>query len=93
VEVARNGEEAIQKLDTDRHKLILMDMHMPVMDGYEATKIIRERGDNLPIVALTATVPSEIESKTFSTYFNGIIVKPFNPRDLYNMVYHHTIGN
>lgn len=93
VEVARNGEEAIQKLDPDRHKLILMDMHMPVMDGYEATKIIRERGDNLPIVALTATVPSEIESKTFSTYFNGIIVKPFNPRDLYNMVYHHTIGN
>jgi signal transduction histidine kinase len=93
VEVARNGEEAIQKLDTDRHRLILMDMHMPVMDGYEATKIIRDRGDNIPIVALTATVPSEIESKTFSTYFNGIIVKPFNPRDLYNVVYHHTVGS
>lgn len=89
VDVATNGLEAINKLDTEKHKLILMDLHMPIMDGYEATKRIRKSGATLPIIALTANLLKEIEEKTKKIGIDDIVVKPFLPDELYRKVLHH----
>lgn len=86
VEVAGNGQEALEKLDPARHHLVLMDLHMPVMDGYEATALLRKRGETLPIIALTASTPKEVESEAFAAGLTDVMVKPFNPDDLYRMI-------
>jgi signal transduction histidine kinase len=89
VDVAVDGLDALSKVDVEKHKLILMDLHMPVMDGYTSSMKMRERGILIPIVALTATLPSEIETKLAETGINDILVKPFLPDELYSKVYHH----
>lgn len=89
VEVATNGVEALERLDAARHQLVLMDLHMPVMDGYEATVLLRERGETLPIIALTASMPKEVESDAFAAGLNDVIVKPFSPDELYRVILQH----
>ena len=86
VDVAVNGAEALDKLDARSHHLILMDLHMPVMDGYEATVLLRKRGETLPIIALTASTPKEVESDAFAAGLNDVVVKPFNPDELYRII-------
>ncbi len=90
IDVAMNGQEAVDMLDTEKHKLIFMDLHMPVMDGYEATRRIREKGIRLPIIALTASLPKEIENKIKGNGITDIVVKPFVPDELYRIVLHYT---
>jgi CheY-like chemotaxis protein len=90
IDVAMNGQEAVDILDTEKHKLIFMDLHMPVMDGYEATRRIREKGIRLPIIALTASLPKEIENKIKGNGITDIVVKPFVPDELYRIVLHYT---
>ena len=63
VDIAHNGQEAVNLFNPSVHQLILMDMHMPVMDGYEATRILRDRGVKTPIIALTASLPRELKIK------------------------------
>jgi CheY-like chemotaxis protein len=63
-----------------------MDLHMPVMDGYEATILLRRRGFTLPIVALTASTPKEVESEAFAAGLTDVGVKPFTPDDLYRVI-------
>ena len=89
VDVATNGEEGLQQFDRHRHRLVLMDLDMPVMDGYDATRALRKRGEQLPIIALTASLPTEVESGVQSAGFTDIIVKPFNPDDLFKTVLHY----
>jgi signal transduction histidine kinase len=89
VEVATNGAEAIDLLDARRHQLVLMDLHMPVMDGYEATVLLRKRGETLPIIALTASTPKEVENDAFAAGLNDVIVKPFSPDELYRIILQH----
>jgi signal transduction histidine kinase/ActR/RegA family two-component response regulator len=89
VDVAVNGAEALDKLDTRSHHLILMDLHMPVMDGYEATVLLRKRGETLPIIALTASTPKEVESDAFAAGLNDVVVKPFSPDELYRVILQH----
>jgi len=89
VDVAGNGQEALEKLDSQRHRLVLMDLHMPVMDGYEATVLLRKRGETLPIIALTASTPKEVESEAYAAGLTDIVVKPFNPEDLYGIILQH----
>jgi signal transduction histidine kinase/CheY-like chemotaxis protein len=89
VEVAGNGREALEMLDISRHQLILMDLHMPVMDGYEATVLLRKKGFTLPIIALTASTPKEVESEAYSAGLTDIVVKPFNPDDLCRIILLH----
>lgn len=79
IDVAVNGEEALKLLDPDKHDVILMDMHMPVMDGYEASAIIRERGIQTPIIALTASLPTEVEDRSRALSMNAVVTKPFEP--------------
>ena len=89
VEVATNGVEALERLDGTRHQLVLMDLHMPVMDGYEATVLLRKRGETLPIIALTASMPKEVESDAFAAGLDDVIVKPFSPDELYRVILQH----
>jgi CheY-like chemotaxis protein len=63
-----------------------MDLHMPIMDGYVAAKKIREKGILVPIIALTANLREDIESKLDTNDFNGVIVKPFLPEELYQKI-------
>jgi CheY-like chemotaxis protein len=63
-----------------------MDLHMPVMDGYEATVLLRKRGETLPIIALTASTPKEVESEAFAAGLNDVVVKPFSPDELYRVI-------
>lgn len=89
IDVAKNGLEAVQKLDVDKHHLILMDLHMPVMDGFEASIRLREQGVMLPIIALTANLPNEVNEKILNIGMNDMVVKPFLPDELYRTVLHH----
>lgn len=90
IDIAMNGREALDKLDISKHKLILMDMHMPVMDGYDATRIMREKGVTLPIIALTASLAHEIVEKVNDIGVDDIVVKPFVPDELLKLILHHT---
>ncbi len=87
---AENGQIAIDLLKTDDYDLILMDLHMPVMDGIEATRIIRnsedERLRNIPIVALTAAIMSESHDKIDDLNINDYVLKPFKPHDLFDRI-------
>lgn len=82
IEVATNGAEALQQMNARKHGLVLMDLHMPVMDGYEATRKLRERGETVAIIALTASLPKEVEHDAISAGVDAVVVKPFNPDDL-----------
>lgn len=87
ITVAHNGAEALVLLEQPiAYKLILMDMHMPIMDGYTATKKIREKGIQIPIIALTASLPKDVENQIIETGINDIVVKPFEPDELYRKV-------
>jgi CheY-like chemotaxis protein len=59
-----------------------MDLQMPVMDGYTATKKIRESNDTIPIIALTASITMDIQGRAMEFGMNDCITKPFNPNDL-----------
>lgn len=83
-----NGSEAVEKARECLYDVILMDIHMPVMDGYEASTQILELYENKSqkpwIIALTASVANDIHNKITSAGMNDYISKPFNPVDLKN---------
>jgi two-component system, sensor histidine kinase and response regulator len=83
---AANGEEAISLEASNNYDIILMDLQMPIMDGFTATAIIRERNKIVPIIALTATTDESLIGKTKSTGMNGIVQKPFVPEILYDKI-------
>ena len=89
IDVATNGLEAINKLDVLKHKLVLMDLLMPEMDGYEAARRMRQMGIKIPIIALTANLPKEVDKEVKESGMDDIVVKPFLPDELYRKVLHH----
>tara|TARA_R110001606_G_scaffold145231_1_gene285051 strand:+ start:262313 stop:264670 length:2358 start_codon:yes stop_codon:yes gene_type:complete len=82
IEIAANGAEAVDKVKNKKYDLILMDLQMPVMDGYEASRQIRALGINTPIIALTASTMMEDRDKVKRFGMNDHIIKPFDPEDL-----------
>ncbi len=90
---AENGKIALDLIRINKYDLILMDLHMPDVDGIEATEIIRNSDNpeikNLPIVALTAAIMSDSEKKLEELDINDFILKPFKPRDLYMKILKH----
>ncbi|MEH6587055.1 MAG: YfiR/HmsC family protein [Halioglobus sp.] len=90
IEIARNGAEAVEATARETFDLVLMDVHMPVMDGLTATRIIRERertdGMHLPIIALTAGATIEDRENSIAAGMNDFVSKPFRAEDLYQAV-------
>jgi PAS domain S-box-containing protein len=85
-----NGKLVIEILEKEDFDLILMDLHMPVMDGIEATRVIRKsdkpRISTIPVVALTAAIMSESQDKIEDLSINDYVLKPFKPHDLFDKI-------
>ena len=82
VDVALNGLIATEKYEPGKYDIILMDLAMPVMDGYEATINIRLKDVSVPIIALTASASYGYLEKAMLLGINEYIIKPFNPKEL-----------
>jgi CheY-like chemotaxis protein len=82
VETAENGQEALEKINPDIHELILMDLKMPEMDGFEATRRLHEKGCAVPVVALSAKVLNEAEHNQIVDLFDGYLTKPVDSQKL-----------
>lgn len=84
--VVDNGKEAVDAIKEDNYDVVLMDLQMPTMDGYEASEHIRKLDDpykrNTPIIALTAAALKEVREKVYASGMNDFVTKPFNPADL-----------
>jgi CheY-like chemotaxis protein len=78
VEEAENGQVAVDKAMRTAYDAILMDMSMPVMDGYTATKLLRGRGLKLPIIALTAHAMKGFEQEILAVGCTGYVTKPID---------------
>ncbi|HHB95030.1 MAG TPA: response regulator [Campylobacterales bacterium] len=83
IDIANNGKEAIKKSHEKSYALILMDIDMPIMDGYEATKIIRNHNKEIPILAFTSHNTREAMLKTEAIGMNEHLVKPIETELLY----------
>ncbi len=85
-EIAENGSAALEMICKHEFDVIIMDLEMPIMNGYEATVAIRNLSDpqkkNIPIIALSASALIDVQSKIFSLGMNEFVLKPFNPKDL-----------
>lgn len=86
VDVAYDGQEAVNKVRENNYDAVLMDIQMPIMDGYTASKEIRKFNTVTPIMALSASVFMEVKSKIIESGMNGFIFKPFEPEDLLDKI-------
>jgi len=92
VVVAENGAIALEQIKQGDFDLILMDVQMPIMNGYEATKAIRmltDKKSNIPIIAMTANVLKEEVENCFDAGMNDFIGKPFDTQELIQKIYKH----
>jgi len=83
---ATDGNQAVEKVKVKAYDVVLMDLQMPVMNGYEAVAEIRKLGgghSNLPIIALSASVSNEVIVKVVDAGMDDYLSKPFDPIDLY----------
>ena len=98
VDFANDGLEATDKLKVNDYALVLMDLQMPVMSGYEATAFIRDktnrlRNPEIPIIALTADAFPETKKKVMEEGMNDFVTKPLEQNDLYNKIKLHALKN
>ncbi len=92
VAVAYDGLEAVNMVKENYYDIILMDIQMPVMDGYKASKEIRKFNKYIPILALSASVFMEVKNKIIESGMNGFIFKPFDVDDLLNQIEKFTLN-
>jgi CheY-like chemotaxis protein len=87
-EVADNGAVALERLEQGQFKLVLMDMMMPVMNGYDATKAIRssQKLRNLPVIALTANAMKGEDEKCRSVGCSDYLAKPYSKDQILNAI-------
>lgn len=87
---AKDGVQAVAQVQLKDYDLILMDLQMPILDGYQAAKLIRllpeDKYRTIPIIALTASAMLDIRHKAFDSGMNDYISKPFNPDSLYDKI-------
>ncbi|HEU4495780.1 MAG TPA: response regulator [Flavobacterium sp.] len=84
--VADDGYAAMEILEKEIFDIILMDINMPVINGFETAKMIRDKGIKTPIIALTAYDKDEISSEAALSGMNDILIKPFEPVKLFNII-------
>lgn len=90
VDIAENGAIAVNKLRQTSYDIVLMDLQMPVMDGYNATKHIRNFNEAVPIIALTASASADILQRTREFGMTDYLAKPFKPGELYEMIWKYS---
>lgn len=86
IDTAENGQEACDRVEVGHYQMILMDVQMPVMDGYTAVKLMRDRGVELPIIALTAHAMKGAEEKCLEVGYSGYMTKPIKIDRLFRLV-------
>ncbi|HSG68052.1 MAG TPA: response regulator [Bacteroidales bacterium] len=92
VDIAQNGQEAIEKYQSSAYDLVLMDVQMPLLDGFEATAHIRKmeaegfNNHHIPIIALTANAMKGDREKCLDAGMDEYLSKPFTPNDLINII-------
>lgn len=91
--IVENGKQAVEEVSKNIYDIVLMDLQMPEMDGYEATSMIRKLDDpgkrQIPIIALTAAALKEVKEKVYACGMNDFVTKPFNPNDLQQKLASH----
>ncbi|MFA5088574.1 MAG: response regulator, partial [Candidatus Omnitrophota bacterium] len=90
VRAVDNGQKVLDMIDKEKFDVILMDAQMPVMDGFEATKMIRENekktGRRIPIIALTARAMVEDKKRCLEVGMDGYVAKPIDRLSLYESI-------
>lgn len=99
VEVAETGEDAVKKLEAPAEKefsMVLMDIHLPGMDGFDTTRYIRNKmsqgNKKVPICAMTASVTKDRIDECFTSGMNDYLMKPFDPEDLKDRILRNIFG-
>ena len=94
--LAENGKVALEKVTRDNFDLILMDVKMPVMNGYDAALAIRSLQDekrHIPIIGLTANATQDQYEKCIKAGMQDVVTKPFDGKDLLEKMYRFTKVN
>ena len=87
VEIVDNGAKAVQRVSEDNFDIVLMDIQMPVMDGYQATLLIRQSANaEIPIIGVSANVFKNDIDKSLQAGMNAHIGKPFKIEDLFEQM-------
>ena len=86
IDLAENGQIALELVRNRSDDLILMDMQMPAMDGYETSRELRARGIDLPVLAVTANAMSEDSGKCLEAGCDDYLSKPIDPTSLVRIV-------
>ncbi len=86
LEIASDGAEGWKKIQENTYDLILLDINIPIKNGYEIAKATRDFNINTPIVAVTASELTEIEAKVYEVGMNDILIKPFNKESIQNIL-------
>jgi PAS domain S-box-containing protein len=93
VEIARGGEEAFVKASEEIYDIIFMDLHMPGMDGFEASRLIRTSNPSIPIIALSAAVMKHERTKAYEAGMNDRLDKPIVSYDLLQILKRYLPSN
>ncbi|XCF07322.1 response regulator [Tamlana crocina] len=88
-DAAKNGQLALEKFQEKPYHLIFMDIHMPVMDGWEATREIRKQDEDVIIFGLSANVTTEAIDQALESGMNNYLSKPFKKEHLYKLLHFH----
>jgi len=95
-ETAENGQMAIEFIQNGNISMVLLDIEMPVMNGIETAKFIREEMDaefsDIPVIALTAHNPDEYQNKIEEAGFNELLSKPYSVDKISNIIEKYSIG-
>lgn len=83
VDTADNGQQAVEMIEKEQYDGVLMDLQMPIMDGYTATSIIRQKHPQLPIIAMTANAMAGDKEKVIAAGMNDHIAKPIYVKDMF----------
>jgi len=92
ISYANDGQEAVDAVEKEAFDLVLMDLNMPNMDGFEATQVIRKNHQDLPIVALTAAVLADEVEKALASGMNGHLAKPIEKDKVFQVLERYLIS-
>jgi DNA-binding response OmpR family regulator len=82
VDTAEDGEKAIQKIESEEYQIIISDIMMPFISGFELVKILKERGTDAPVLMLTSLNSETAVLKAFDIGADDFMTKPFSPNEL-----------